>query len=349
MKNDLSCAVVRDLLPSFVEGLTSEETNLAVESHLSACPDCMARKDAMTAPAEPVETAEQGREVDYLKTVKRKSGRRVVIAVLCTVLLIVAGFAAKIFIIGTPAQEQDLFVAEAAEENGILRLSISTPSSATAFWGWTVDTADGVADIHARSVLVSPLFPNGGGTVEVPLDGVEEVRLCGRTIWQDGTLIQERVARLYEARTPYVGDMPALNIIAELAHIRPNFGDYLNSLHTSSQPYRWTLEFTRDGWQGAIGKDPNAFDTCMARYAIQLLALVENLDEVGWTYTDHQGEAHSSFITVEEADALLPELMDAYSQTHAGCDWKPLSSVKDYYNASAAELQRLVEVTGISS
>ena len=40
MKNDLSCAVVRDLLPSFVEGLTSEETDAAVEAHLSSCPDC---------------------------------------------------------------------------------------------------------------------------------------------------------------------------------------------------------------------------------------------------------------------------------------------------------------------
>ena len=349
MKNDLTCGVVRDLLPSYVEGMTSDETNAAVEAHLAACPDCAARRDAMTSPAEPAEAAEQSREVDYLKTVKRKSGRRVVAAVLCTVLLIAAGFAAKIFIIGTPAQEGELFVAEAVEENGILRLSISTPSSATAYWGWKVDTADGVANISARSVLVSPLFPNGGGTVEVPLDGIGEVWLCGRVVWQDGILIQERVARLYEARTPYVGDIPALNHISELARIRSNFGDYTNSLHTSSWPYRWTLEFTRDGWQGAIGKDPNTFDTCMARYAIQLLALVENLDEVGWTYTDHQGEAHSSFITVEEADALLPELMDAYSQTHAGCDWKPLSSVKDYYNASAAELQRLVEVTGISS
>ena len=73
MKNDLTCAVVRDLLPSYVEGLTSEETNRAVESHLSACPDCMARKNTMAAPAEPAETAEQSREVDYLKTVKRKS------------------------------------------------------------------------------------------------------------------------------------------------------------------------------------------------------------------------------------------------------------------------------------
>ena len=347
MKNDLTCAVVRDLLPSYVEGLTSDETNKAVEAHLSACPDCTARKNAMTA--EPAETAEQGREVDYLKTVKRKSGRRVVAAVLCTVLLIAAGFAAKIFIIGTPAQEGELFVAEAVEENGILRLSISTPSSATAYWGWKVDTADGVANISARSVLVSPLFPNGGGTVEVPLDGIGEVWLCGRVVWQDGILIQERVARLYEARTPYVGDMPALNIIAELAHIRPNFGDYLNSLHTSSQPYRWTLEFTEDSWQGVVGRDPDTFDKWMARYGIQLLALVENLEEVGWTYTDLHGEKRSGVLTLEEANALLPELTDAYNQTHAGCDWKPLSSVKDYYHGSPADLQRLVEITRISS
>ncbi len=349
MKNDLTCGVVRDLLPSYVEGLTSEETNRAMENHLATCPDCTARRDAMATPAEPAETAEQSREVDYLKTVKRKNGRRVMAAILCTVLLLAAGLAAKIFIIGTPAQEQELFVADATEENGILHLSISTPASATAYWGWTVDTADGVADIHARSVLVSPLFPNGDGTVEIPLDSIREVRLCGRTVWQAGTFIQEWVARLYEARTPYVGDMPALNQIAELANIRPNFGDYLNSLHTSSQPYRWTLEFTQDGWQGVVGRDPDTFDKWVARYGIQILALVENLDEVGWTYTDLHGEKRSGVLTLEEANTLLPELTDAYNQTHAGCDWKPLSSVKDYYNGSPADLQRLVEITRISS
>ena len=40
MKNDLTCGVVRDLLPSYVEGLTSQETNTAVERHLADCPDC---------------------------------------------------------------------------------------------------------------------------------------------------------------------------------------------------------------------------------------------------------------------------------------------------------------------
>ena len=322
MKNDLTCAVVRDLLPSYVEGLTSEETNRAVESHLSACPDCMARKDAMTAPAEPVETAEQGREVDYLKTVKRKSGRRVVIAVLCTVLLIVAGFAAKIFIIGTPAQEQDLFVAEAAEENGILRLSISTPSSATAFWGWTVDTADGVADIHARSVLVSPLFPNGGGTVEVPLDGVEEVRLCGRTIWQDGTLIQERVARLYETRTPYVGDMPALNRVATAMNIQSGCGPYTNSLQTSHEPYGWTLEFSNvyTEKQAAWLDETMEYDL-----APLMMALVENLGEVSWTYRTQDSALQTRTVTLSQVNETLPR------------------PVKDYA-ASPAELQHLLDL-----
>ena len=35
MKNipELSCAIVEDLLPTYVERLTSEETNMAVEAH----------------------------------------------------------------------------------------------------------------------------------------------------------------------------------------------------------------------------------------------------------------------------------------------------------------------------
>ena len=39
MKNipELSCAIVEDLLPTYVERLTSEETDMAVEAHLASC------------------------------------------------------------------------------------------------------------------------------------------------------------------------------------------------------------------------------------------------------------------------------------------------------------------------
>ena len=47
MKDNLPCAVVRDLLPIYVEGLTEPETNAAMEAHLKTCPACTARLAAM--------------------------------------------------------------------------------------------------------------------------------------------------------------------------------------------------------------------------------------------------------------------------------------------------------------
>ena len=70
MKNDLTCGVVRDLLPSYVEGLTSPESNTAVERHLSECPDCAQLRTAL-AGAPKQAAPEDAKEVDYLKKVKR--------------------------------------------------------------------------------------------------------------------------------------------------------------------------------------------------------------------------------------------------------------------------------------
>ena len=75
MKNDLSCAVVRDLLPAYAEGLTAPETNEAVGRHLAHCPECAAHLAAMRAP-EAAEQEETDKEVDYLKTVRRRGRRR---------------------------------------------------------------------------------------------------------------------------------------------------------------------------------------------------------------------------------------------------------------------------------
>ena len=75
MKNDLTCGVVQDLLPSYVEGLTSPESNTAVERHLSECPDCAQLRTAL-AGAPKLAAPEDAKEVDYLKKVKRRGWRR---------------------------------------------------------------------------------------------------------------------------------------------------------------------------------------------------------------------------------------------------------------------------------
>ena len=219
MKNipELPCAVVEDLLPAYVEGLTSEETRQAVEAHLVSCPACAAKRAAMGA--EGTEAAEKdaeetAREVDYLKKVRRRSRRRVAAAVLATLAVLMLGFAAMIFVVGEPLDPDGAAVSGFLQEDGVLQVSLSSTGSGNAFHSWTVVDQDGVVSITARSVLASPLFRDGSGTVEVSLEGVTEIWLGeagqGRMIWQAGVEISADAWALYQAQTPYVGDAVAV-------------------------------------------------------------------------------------------------------------------------------------------
>lgn len=341
MKNDLTCAVVQDLLPSYAEGLTSEETNQAVNAHLAACPSCAACRDAMTSPDDTTAT-EQAKEVDYLKTVKRKTGRRVVLAVICTLAAIFVGVALKLFIIGEPASREGMSWS-LQEEEAALNIRAYTNSSGIAYCRWKMEDGGGVVRITCKKVLPSFLYRDADHRDRISLDGVKEVWLANQLLWQDGVVILEG-DDLYAAKTPYVGDISALNKIAAELHIQPHVGDYTNSLQTANEPYRWTLEFSAGGWQGVWRKSHIEED--MPRYAAQMLALAENLGEVGWTWIDEEGICHSDFVTLEEINAQLEEWTAAYNVLN-GTDWIAPSSVKDYAD-SPSNLQRLVEICALS-
>ena len=360
MKNipELPCAVVEDLLPAYVEGLTSAETNAAVEAHLASCPACAAKRAAMGGGAEETAQAEQAetaREVDYLKAVRRRGRRRVALAVLGTLAVLMIGFAAKVFVIGSPLDPDGVAV-DTQEEGGVLQVGISSLGSGNAFHGWTVEEADGVAVVTARSVLVSPLFRDGTGTVEVPLEGVTEVWLGeageGRLVWQEGTEISLDAWALYQAQAPYVGDNSAVGraLAAVDTWYGPPIVDYTISLQTSSEPYGLTIHF--DSVTAYVSGAGRSLDKRMYAVAPTLLALIGNLGEVRWTYAAPDGTAVTRSVTLEEADQALPDWIEARNLAHnlirpdGEPDWTAPESVKDYA-ASPAALQRLLELTDL--
>lgn len=332
MKDNLPCAVVRDLLPIYVEGLTEPETNAAVEAHLKTCPACTARLAAMRAPEPPPE-AETAKEVDYLKKVKRRSWKRVVLAVLITVLVLMGALAAKLFLLGSAAgPESMVFYVEQSDET--LSLRISSAVSANAYWGWKTEATDGVVEISAREGLISPLHSTASAKLDIPLEGVQEVYLCGRLIWQEGTITAGQALKqfetLYEARTPYVGNPSALNEVAQALNLS-RLGSYTFRLQTGTEPYGWTVDFTQE-IEGLTNE-------LMPYLAPQMLAVVGNLGTVSWTCPDDQGNPQTHTITLEEVNARLAELTDAYNDAN-GTDWEALESVKDYAQ-SPVMLQRL--------
>ncbi len=47
MNNEITCAIVKDLLPNYIEKLTSEETNQKMEVHFQACEACAKEREYM--------------------------------------------------------------------------------------------------------------------------------------------------------------------------------------------------------------------------------------------------------------------------------------------------------------
>lgn len=337
MKHDLPCAIVRDLLPNYIEGLTSQETNTAIRAHLDACMDCSALLAAMSEREPPA--AQEAREVDYLKAVRRRGLRRVILAIACTLLLFLVGFALKIFVLGSPVQSQGLYWdlnQNTADQT--LSLSVGTPQSAAAFHSWNVELHDGHAFITARQVLVSPLFQRSSEQFELPTEGLKGVYLAGELIWQDGVKIEPSAHWLYETQTPYVGDPTALGRITAQLPTPALLGSYTTELKTGQRPYRWTFCF-----QNTDGHRPEE-EALMRRHAVVYLALVENLDEVGWVCGDDPMTAR--VLTQEDAALYLREQTILYNKTN-GTNWEAPSSVKDCVS-SIVEFQILLNILSLS-
>ena len=65
------CKIVQDLLPNYIENLTSPETNQFIETHLKECKACEKSLEIMKKGIIS-ESKKQSRQIDYLKRYKRK-------------------------------------------------------------------------------------------------------------------------------------------------------------------------------------------------------------------------------------------------------------------------------------
>ncbi len=337
MKNKVNCAIIKDLLPSYVDGLTSEETNQAVKEHTKNCPQCMEVLRSMTVPenwAEPKNTEEEMNtaEIDYLKKV-RKTGRRKIwiIAVVCLLIGFTSLFIST-FYIGKESSGADLAYEATVTEN-TLTLDLMVTGSAMGIPRYQIRKADGVLYIRVYSALTS-FLSKGNLTITQPLDeDIHQIRLGNLILWEDGQLIDKTTARLYAARNPYVGDASANANLAAILQVNSHMeGMTTHLLQTSTEPYGWTIKVSLtpstntesfyDYWSDGETIRYKSMD--MLPDSCALLATVENLGYVTWQYETASGRQEYT-VTLEDACAIT------------GMD------VKACYD-SITELQKLMDI-----
>ena len=85
MKNDLSCEVVQDLLPSYVDGLTSEASKEAIERHMESCKGCGEVLSHVRHETLPETVDTEDREICELKKMNRRFVFCIALCILCAV------------------------------------------------------------------------------------------------------------------------------------------------------------------------------------------------------------------------------------------------------------------------
>ncbi len=319
MKNDLSCEIVRDLLPSYLDGIASGETRAAVERHMAECPDCRETLRRMKEPE--VAAPPEEKEIDYLKKVRRRSSRKVVVILAIVVLLSMAAML-RLFYIGFPVDSRAIAAVVTVRDGTVRLTGTLTDSGQSVCRANITQNEDGGVEVQMYAAL--PLFAHSGDfTWEYPAaKDVTSVSVNGLVLWENGEAIDWLTARLYEARNPYVGDMSANAGIAALLRIGNRVGSYTNELQTDAEPYGWTLLLD----DPVAAENERSVKAEMRRCSCVLLAEIENLGTVSWKYETEAGEKTFT-VTAADAEAL------------AGKDIKSCA-------VTAAELQKLLNTLG---
>ncbi len=86
----INCNIIRDLLPSYVDHICSEDSRHLIEEHMSDCEQCRAQLELLKNTEFTDEQGEQ-RRISYLKKVKRHYERGMISLVLLT-LMVMGGF-----------------------------------------------------------------------------------------------------------------------------------------------------------------------------------------------------------------------------------------------------------------
>lgn len=87
-----SCDVIRDLLPVYADGLTSEASNRLISEHVQQCPHCRDLMEQMCAPMEPEPVDPVQAYLDAMRARKKRKRRRIVIALVLAGLLCLTGY-----------------------------------------------------------------------------------------------------------------------------------------------------------------------------------------------------------------------------------------------------------------
>lgn len=197
MSTKLNCDIVRDLLPSYIDGLTSKTTNEAVNEHLRECAECC---EALKRMKEPEKTGSEPKaEVNYLKKIRRRSLQKGFIVCAVIVILVLAAAAFRILYIGEEARTETLY-SDISVTGSTVKIEGIFDRNGSGLARVVFSENDSVVDITVYSAPKCFLNEERFSDEYEAQGDIKEVRVNGLILWENGEKIDDTAAKLYSLR-----------------------------------------------------------------------------------------------------------------------------------------------------
>lgn len=315
MQHKIPCEMVRDILPLYVDGLTSDETNNELEQHMKDCESCTAVYQDMQKEFVCEKTKNENdseKEINYLKKIRKNNHKKIAIGMIGAVLILMLAVVVKLYIIGYPTDAYHVTNME-IQENAF-RCKVQLDDNYTTFK--ELDIIEG--DNGEQKVVVYGRLPSFFSQyhytqVSIALDTIStKLNINGNVVHHDGVIVSKLANDLFSAKNKYVGDISSNLNLANILGIGSDLGGYKNQLQTTKKPYGWTLEFE----EGT--SNPASFDGKMKNYACVLMALIDNIGEVQWSYdvaTGAKPGPHINGMTEAQCSAYVGGSIKSFSKS----------------------------------
>lgn len=146
----MKCEIIRDLLPSYLDGLTSQESNMEIETHMEDCELCSEVLQQMQKELETKEEKDKRKINPFRKFNRRMKGA---VAAAVAVCICLGGAGWKVFGRGFAIDPETVTMDVHREEN-ILYLDFTLLHSGSVHYGTMYDNTS--ADIALRRVWKLP-------------------------------------------------------------------------------------------------------------------------------------------------------------------------------------------------
>ncbi len=287
-------------MPLYIDGLTSETTDKVIEEHLQECPACREKLQRMKGEGIRV-TADEEKEIDFLKKTKKHNRKMILGSVLAVFLLVASVIGIRFYITGQDAGKGWLAAEVQADGNRFTVDAVSV-SSLYSIRNIQFREESGVIFATVKAVMPSPLSSDRCHAEYTAKQPVSMVYVNDQVVWADGERIYPLTNDLFFRSHEYMGDMPANLAAANALNLSRAFGPYTNELVTDARPYRWKILAEEE----VLPENRQKAESSMENYAYALIGVIGNLDEVEFIYTSG-GQEYSKLVTEAEADDYFGE------------------------------------------